>query len=370
MGTAPPLSTGRLAWVLFFMSVACSSSHPPQREALQRLADVTCESETLACGDLIAFVSGGTCEDAMRTWRRDGSGAVLARSMDEGRVILDSGALEECLDLERRTTCDGLNWNTEPACRRAFRGVGQTGDPCSSPFECAPELSCDLSLSCPGQCVPSPDAGQPCSASVPHCGPDLFCNRDSICSPRIGPGEPCPYAEDESCQPGAFCRGAGLDPGALGVCAAYNLSPTEALGQPCDTNYGPLCEPGLVCEEQSWDMVRDEGTYRCVRPPGALAPCRFALPSECPDGEYCDGDLGESGACVAGGLALGDACMDGSVFFGAMPCATGMTCIDGHCAALGEIGAACTSYEDCLSGECQDGTCQVPLCSAARWPSD
>jgi hypothetical protein len=221
--------------------------------------------------------------------------AQLRRSLELGRVELETEAFEACLEaLIAPAGCTTVA--TEPPWRAAcsaplWTGQVADGGDCSRDDECAGvESYCHIFE---GDCRPLPRAGEPCADSVgvwdgPRCAPGFMCRLDQ-CEPRPGEGDPC---DAEICLEELICdpdTGTCTTPRQLGEpCKGYDHCATGYCRRaPCEgtllTCYedadceGRCADGGPLC-----DSAADCGAGTC-RDAGTLC----EIPANCVPGDEC-----------------------------------------------------------------------------------
>jgi hypothetical protein len=122
-----------------------------------------------------------------------------------------------------------------------------------------------------------------------------------------------------------------------GTCAP--TQPVPGIGQACTFD----CVKGAYCAEDS--------TCKAVGPKGSACDTDIA----CASGLYCAGDTGTTSGTCTEAPKRGEACTD--------TCANiGDYCKDGICKAVGLLGDACTSDDDCsYYYECDGTHCITPM---------
>lgn len=346
-----------------------------------------------------------------------------------GKIALDEEAISICLEALDRKEC-GRSWiyarsvygNTftdiVPECISVFAGTVPHGGSCYPPndginhllfgSECAAGW-CLADESCPGTCRPYLDAGDDCSVNPRSCGPDLWCDDEDRCRPRVTKGGRC--TDTDACEAGLDCL-----PGVGFESIPLPENPTErfcdvslSVGTECDTGFdlcGPstrcinsvceprvfnepcvatdLCPPRHVCDPASKTCIRDiaEG-LGCLRAvecgPGFECvdrQCMFVREpcwanSHCREDEWCGRDQstrwpdpveGANGLFCQPEGASGAPCLP--IVDPSEDCGAGLTClaptIGAHgrsrCSALRQSGETCPSLEwaeTCIEGlEC------------------
>lgn len=277
----------------------------------------------------------------------------------DGRVRFDEAAAATCLSRLDTIACGDLDFVT---CPGVLTGLGQPDASCfGSDTECAADLYCDSSMTCPGRCRPSaavgetPVSGQPCVD-----GAYVY---DGRCAARVAVGGSCApggaEAVDRECVDDAFCEQAGktceAKHAAGAACGSYfecrgvlqcnqgrcgGLSPVDTA---CDDS--ALCKSDLRCG--------DAGV--CVSRGGAGAACAPET-DECTLAFFCDSSTGtctpyrsEGEACTFVGGECG--------FASGLFCTATFDGDGGACVKTKPPGEPCDAPYECLTGLCAGGQC-------------
>ncbi len=312
---------------------------------------------------------------------------ILALSIEQGRVDVNGGAVQECADATADRECNAIAPPPDPNATRCtpgdaeeidipcdpdemFIGKQGVGQECAGQFECAPTLrcvdfgtaavcaragaigdncfndaECAAGLICDfadGTCSEGKKIGEACAfvdALVPTPGTEsIRCAEGLACDPTsllcvggfCAPGAPCnDVVDDTDCPEGFFCAGDGM--GFVFTCQA-----PAPDGVPCMRNE--------TCASNYCDLV----TATCGSLLPDASPCNFS--EECSSG-YCDGVV------CAPAAGNGDPCMSNE------QCAAGFCDFaNGNiCAAYAAEGGACPNLNECDPTAdlfCVDATCQ------------
>ncbi|MCX4241771.1 hypothetical protein [Paraliomyxa miuraensis] len=331
-------------------------------ELTYQLGDFTVDADDCSGRILDAITAGVPLELEQAGLSDDPAGGllVLALSINEGRVDVDSGAVRECADGTSERACNSAlappsdTGRCTPSATgpeadpcepdEMFRGKQDVGEKCDGPWECSEGLRCvDFGIS--GVCALRAKNGESCFSDA-ECADGLICNyEEGTCRAGAKSGEAC-----------AFTDPANPIPGTESIRCAEGLSCDSMLGA-C---VGGYCSPGSPC----FDIFDDSDcpmSYYCVgnfvtqpscQQPGIEgAPC--SKPDDCSSG-YCDPFNEVCGTL----LGNGENCFDNA------ECGSGF-CDGGLCQLSVGAGQPCDSFQD---AQCQDGFCNtagaMPLCEA------
>jgi hypothetical protein len=273
-------------------------------------------------------------------------------ALDAGRMSYDEEQGAACL-----TALRGLDCASEfvaEACAAVFRGHVPIGEDCYrqeslvmlvGTSACA-EGICVEDNACPGTCQAFPARGDDCLQG--QCAPADYCDGESKCSARTGPGATC--IDELSCAKGLGCAGA---PGTR-VCAQK----VTREGLACDTT--TACGGLTTCLEGACRYERSMGE-----------PC--VVDHQCPEGGICVGAI-----CTAQG-DLGAPCTGDRACKSALVCDTssdeptcialpgdGELCVHNRCAE----GTSCTFGPDEQEGTCRTLVAQGGACLVYNTPTD
>ncbi len=246
---------------------------------------------------------------------------------------------------------------------------------CTASEECAGGTCSIVSGLC-GQCVPfaNPDGGAaPCGAAA-ACAPGTFCRAAAgpdLCAPQGGADAGC--SSTNECRSGFVCPNTGSRTCTLGKLEGETCikGRTECF-RSSSTDFELLCATG--------PLFPDGGADRCVK--------RFNTTA----GGFCN--TSETGA----GIPTGPSCLDTEYCNNGLceprraapqPCGTntevcqaGARCVQGICTPYGDVGASCSSNDQCkallyCAGATMGsmGTCQAlfsvagGLCINGAFPS-
>lgn len=288
--------------------------------------------DAVTTGTPLDLVQGGLSNDPAEGL------LILALAINEGRVDVNSGAVNECADATSDRACNSPLEVAGPVGRctpsatgveanpcdpnEMFRGKQGVGEQCDGPWECKEGLRCaDFGIA--GVCALRSAEGKNCF-SDDECADDLICNyEEGQCRPGALSGETCAYADPTNPIPGTetvrCADGLTCDPMAF-VCA------------------GGFCSPGSPCS----DIFND---------------------SDCPESFYCVGNFLTQSSCQQPGLA-------------GAPCSKADDCSTNFCDPFDEVcadllmtGESCFDNGECASGFCSGGLCQPSFGTGQPCPS-
>jgi hypothetical protein len=321
-----------------------NSSVTDEREAAIAFAEAHCEvayeCPRQATGEyspiIRGFSSAEECKQVARQKPRAfvaGPSGSIVRSLLSDRLELDGTDASSCVEAYKSFICrEAPNAETlEQTCDDVLAPQVEQGGTCGTSIECTGDLECEgISLEqCEGTCKP-PDEAEDCGGET--CAEDEFCSSSS-CAPKPAEGESC--AEGiVPCESGSWCV---PDPdGDSATCVAES---SRGEGEHCGDS-DLVCAEDLTCVDGSCTPYQqvEEGSacagtqvckpgVPCVEPsPGAEPVCRKgAGPGESCESRFCRNDL----YCTE----------------------------DNTCRKRRANGESCSSDFDCLSGNCNDGTC-------------
>lgn len=290
----------------------------------------------------------------------------LARGVAAGRIAYDGTRAAECL--ATMAGCDTLLALDSPACRATFKGVVAGGGACTQDAECAAG-GCEGTGEC-ARCAAVLAEGAACGWSA-QCGRDRGCVGGHCQALGNGTtGEPCaPDRNRGMCAADTFCDDtSGFN---VAKCAAVG-----GAGAPCVN--GAQCATGFYC---------GAGTCQIKSAVGNACDATRPYPTDaCVPGAACVPDASGTGRCEPT-VGEGVACTDPRQCRGIE-----LTCDQGHCARLPELGKPCTGQVSqakelgcmppavCVLGLCADrpargqpcadhGTCAEGLVCAAGKPA-
>jgi hypothetical protein len=285
------------------------------------------------CTNASSEIQAGCRSNFERQLNGDASGYSVNESIAQGRVVVDEGALGECVGGIRDSDCTQLP-NTQ-RCDQVYTGTVAAGAACRASAECSGGYCAVASGAeiaengCAGTCRTFAATSASC-AMVP-CGRADFCNATRVCERRHGSGQPC--TGSSACELGLACIGAsGATPG---TCRGPG-----AEGEPCTSFIVHTCGPGLYCAAGSPRVCRARV--------GSGAACTTS--AACPDGSACVAATDGSARCGsfldAGQPCVADPEVGASGCRGGLRCdAASKTCISN----LSREGDACTG--SCNSSE-------------------
>ena len=298
---------------------------------------------------------------------RSSVGASLAcattPAMRDGRTVFDSSLAATCLNQLNTAACDAVDIVT--GCAPALHGAVALNGACYGSNECANNLFCDTSTTCPGLCHAAGALGQPptagstcvtgavaynsvCVAPTPvgqSCAPagsssdrpcvaGAFCSAAKVCTAKRLTGQ--------TCTAGSYAECAGLSQCNGGVCGGLG-----ALSAPCDS--ARRCMGDLYCGPTNVCVALGTLNTACSSISGQ---CQGNLIRDIPAGMTtgtCQAihTLGQS--CTYFGYQCG--------FTGQLYCTATSSNMSGVCAMQKGPGASCQSYQECTSSSCTNSVC-------------
>lgn len=282
---------------------------------------------------------------------------VLALSINEDRVDVNSGAVRQCAEATSSMACNTpivteASGRCTPSAaepeadpcdpNEMFVGKQSVGEECDGPWECREGLRC-IDFGIAGVCALRAKQNETCFSDG-ECAEDLVCDWESgTCQPGALSGEACAFADPMDPRPGTetirCAEGLTCDP-ATSVCTGGFCAP----GSPCvDIFDDSDCPDTYFCAGNSFTQST------CQQPGGEGSPCSKA--DDC-QSSFCN-PIDE----VCGSLlGTGEACFDND------ECESGF-CSGGLCSPSVSPGQACTDDAQCDGGYC-DSTAGMPVCQA------
>jgi Dickkopf N-terminal cysteine-rich region len=310
------------------------------------LAKAVCGAldECLGAQKLSALFGREPCETRFSKSLAQDDLASLDASVRSGRVRIDADALAKCYQDTRALVCRVQAERLPASCQTAIAGQVVIGAVCSIGSDCAGEAFCPQSA-CPRACTARAAKTEACTRDE-ECQTGLICNVDH-CEQPAAVGAMCAGDTSTVCAFGNSCVGSTNTQ--AGVCKPNAEVQIGALDAVC-TPGGTLCQEGLSC------AFDGKSGFNCQAAAGTDDSCHLALPTECPNEDYCDAaDVMTAGTCVTL-PSDGAACVLGD------QCAPGHVCVPDSakkpvCRRVGDLGESCTVAAMCRSGYCADGSC-------------
>ncbi len=334
----------------------------PVEQLPEATADAIC-GQVLSCLGNYSSVLGTdtTCRPQATGVSRNGEHALWLAAIARGTTVYDGEAANACVTATSTVGCEVIGAPAPAACADVFAGTLTLGEACSIDAECAGEAYC-AGAACPetsGVCTMRSPGGGSCAAQN-ECVLGLDCEGGICVVPSSNSGGSCEGVGgcplDEQC--------VGAMGGGVGTCVNRAMLETAALGDACNLRGEDivLCRDGISCAVTGFSPPAS-AIFECVADVASGAPCNAAVPSMCPDGEYCEGAnplmLMFDGTCTRR-PGDGEAC--GSSLLGEV-CAFGSNCVAGTCVSPKDNGSACDSDQGCYSDRCRSGVCVAPeLC--------
>jgi len=343
-----------------------SSTPPPASVPLAELptayAAAICEAADTCFGPLLPiFLAGGDCATPNRGEIANYALPLFEAAIARGTLIYDGARASACFDAIGAGGCDTLAWTMPPACEEALEGTVALGGDCDVDAECTGDTVCVPNATCPGTCTMRGGPGRVCTRDQ-ECQSGFVCDSTSCTAPP-SEGQACQGPSAPDCRRGLIC--VGNNEMRAGTCRTQAAVFTAAEGATCDLDAGTFCQEGLSCIVDGF-VVGGGATLLCARPVATGAACKFAVPTQCPLGEYCTARLAPGmteGTCMS--LPAGGEPCTGDDTFGP-PCAAAHVCVGTTCRPLQANGGACETAAECYGYVCTAGVCAVPMLCAAR----
>jgi hypothetical protein len=370
---------------------------------IKNMSQALCQWEFRCCTDaeimqieMGKFTDEATCEKFANLKLTD-EFALTRLGIQQGRIKIDTGLAQMCVDKANMKVCNGTMTTPPPAmecamdpCTYMLTGKTGAGAACLINGECAKGSRCvGANAGAEGVCVAYQAEGDICNDST-DCDPsvcNLYCaKKDFTCHVRAMLGGACAYKNDPvtmmptelllECDPGVNndvycdpgtsmckqlpgdgqpCLAAPLPPGVFSPCdtdPTLNLTCDRSGGMPgvcrapgmagadC-TNIGCSTKAMLYCD-------RTVTPPTCMALPGLNQPCQNSG-FQCASPYSCNTNMTPA-TCVAPGQ-LGDMCNNFS-----MRCDVTLWCDNqmtpATCQAKLADGSPCTQSQSCLSGQC------------------
>lgn len=247
----------------------------------------------------------------------------LVRAIDDGRILYDASKGGECYAAVAKLPCNG----PPPAialqdCFSIIKGTVPAGGACLTPFECADRACHQNRCSFPACCL-------------------------GVCGAPFASGAVCESSDD--CEADERCAYATAS------AATKTCGPYQSEGQPCDSS--TFCASNLSCDSG--------GSHTCKPRIKDGAACSPDGP-ECESmASYCDPATGKCKPRIpVGGACTVPTRTQARYDVG---CVGWAACIDGVCANLPAVGAACSTPDGgradyaCRIGGCINGLCQSTM---------
>ncbi|HEX7480000.1 MAG TPA: hypothetical protein VF331_19540 [Polyangiales bacterium] len=328
------------------------------------LAPAVCGQVTQCFGgSFLAQSAGGPgCTAQLTAQLEDKTLAQLTAAANAGTIHYHAEKVGGCIANVKMAGCaiTVQRLKDVPGCDGVFEGTIAVGSHCDVNDACIGQAYCkQANNACPGVCTALGAAGDSCNSSD-ECRNLLACSTAGTCAKPATVGQPCGLTGQVSCALGLLCSGADTAQNLAGKCTPVSAAFTAKTGESCDLQKQKYCVDGVACIAM---LANATATFSCAAKVAAGASCHFAVPSQCPDTQYCNADLTKpmtdgSGTCLDLPKA-GEACLPTAGVEG--DCAPGLACAaDQKCRALGRIGDACTGDSDCASERCDAGKCSKP----------
>jgi hypothetical protein len=345
------------------------SSGTPLSDAPAVLSKALC---TVAASCLVSawdlFLKGQDCETLEQTSIQQSDFALIQPALDAHRATYDGTKVQACADAIQNGGCSFFTTRLQSACPGLITGTVDAGGDCTLSAECKDGLYCKTSTTCPGTCTTLESVGGDCEKND-ACKDGLVCSdATKKCIQQVAEGAGCGGTTKAECLAGLWCANATAT--ASGTCKKIDEVYAVAEGSSCDPTKTLLCKSGLSCALTGLDATTQKLTYMCEKPATSTS-CHAGYPETCPVGQYC-----ELTGLVAVPPSVGGTCKplpgDGAPCASANPadtsksfCTNTAVCVSGTCHAIQNLGAACTTNEECFSKVCAKGTCEPNDCAGA-----
>lgn len=364
----------------------------------------------------LKFASHSTCDQLFSC--DEMNIAEMTKAVNAGRMSYDAALAGTCLQKMRNAECtlfDDMFEEIGEECENVFSGLVVQDGACYQENECAEGLYCDeTETECPGKCQPYKAIDQTCTGG--DCNPDVAgCDyQQSVCVALAGSGQVCDYID---CEDGLVCDrdsnpAVCINPAGEGgsctsrrgcetglQCVSGTCKSPAGSGQACDIgedfdNFMFACIPDYYCDA---DVVTQQRTGTCQPKKGSGSQCILfyeckssllcigmsfneqteeIIPGSCGtplkagvacnaqlDFPECDWDLycDEQTAVCTVYPGIGDPCIygeDPECFGDDLYCDSLDYGVPGVCQQKKPNESSCTSYEECQSGNCINGTCE------------
>ncbi len=287
---------------------------------------------------------------------------VLALSINEGRVDVNSTAVAACADATSALACNapaeitasgrctpGEEAPVDPCDpEEMFTGRQGVGEECAGFWECKEGLRCINFLNT-DVCAETAAEGEFCYSDF-ECSDGLVCDfMSGQCTTGALSGENCAFLDPERPVPGSET---------IRCATGLSCDPTS------NTCSGGSCSPGAPCFDTFDDSDCPEDTFCVVNEAGG-ATCRAPVAL----GDFCNKDPDcQSGYCDQFMNTCGERLADGT------PCNFSEECQSGYCDDFNTFSCAPTvangqpcmgfSNAECADGYCDDSDPAGPLCQA------
>jgi hypothetical protein len=322
---------------------------------IAQIAQIAMDLASAVCGALDACLgpqklnalsNREPCLDHLAAALEQSDLALLPESVKQGRLVVHEAELAACYRDTKALVCAIGTQRLPASCQLALSGQVALHGVCSIDSECAGDSFCTSGM-CPRHCAARQASGAACGRDE-ECASGLACSAGACSVPGVA-GDACQSGSAAVCALGTSCVGASdTQPGR---CQNNSALQVGQLGEACMPN-GPLCREGLSCASDG------AGTFRCQQAVSSGAACHVALPSQCPNDEYCNGtDPMTQGKCIA-------LPKDAQACVLKQQCAPGHVCVSegstALCRRLADLNQPCTGDATCRSAHCERGQCAAP----------
>lgn len=335
-----------------------------------------CDGQT-RCG---LFASAAGCVSVFGALVPNFCTADERASFSDSRAEISGSQADACFNAIRTTSACGAGAFPgdnifAPECDTAIRGLVAGGGQCFNQNDCVPTAYCNFNAQCPGTCANKKAAGVAAMSSEECADPNAYIY-DGKCAVPVAAGQSCapvsPATNQRDCVAGNYCNGSNTCVAlvaATGACVNDEdcVSGHECVNSTCQPLGGataacdnplangqtvPGCKLDLYCDV----AAVNDATGVCKVLEAAGGGCFFD--NQCQSTLYCNGETlfpnPAKGTCATR-PGTGGTCST------QIPCGKDLYCATNMCAAKKADGQACTgaaANDQCLSGNCDNGTCK------------
>lgn len=303
------------------------------------------------CGNpfVAQLIGGADCLTGILPVLEDSFAGRAQGSIASGTVIYHGELVNDCVTSFEGSGC-GVE-ALEAGCSDVFEGTVALGGNCGWDEECVDGYCSMTDGTCPGTCAARVAAGATCADNA-ACPAGFGCSGGN-CVALATEGQACGGS-------GVGCAGIDLNctegGSGGGICRTWASLLSGAVGESCSLSTGDYCDPDLACVFAG--VVEGMATFTCAARVARGAACSVGFPNPCPDDQSCSVVEGTMGTCTDLPSA-GEDCTG--------TCRGTLRCVSYEdesrvCVEAGRLGAVCTVGQECVSGNCRDGTCAASGC--------